>query len=182
MSVSTECCRNLRRVVTLQRAQRELDALAKKADTLSNRMNAVGGAFQNAGRKLSAVGGTMTRRVTLPIVGAGIAAVKTASDFETSFAQIEGLVGVTGDELDVLRDAAVQLGPTFGKSAGEAAEALFFITSAGLRGQDAIDVLESSLKASASGLGDVATIADLTTSVMNAYGSDVMSAARRRTF
>jgi hypothetical protein len=31
----------------LQRAQSELDALAKKADTLSNRMNAVGGAFQN---------------------------------------------------------------------------------------------------------------------------------------
>jgi TP901 family phage tail tape measure protein len=161
----------------IQRAQSELDALAKKADTLSNRMNAVGGAFQNAGKKLSAVGGTMTRRLTLPIVGAGIAAVKTASDFETSFAQIEGLVGVTGDELDVLRDAAVQLGPTFGKSAGEAAEALFFITSAGLRGQDAIDVLDSSLKASASGLGDVATIADLTTSVMNAYGSDVISAA-----
>jgi hypothetical protein len=33
------------------------------------------------------------------------------------------------------------------KSAGEAAEALFFITSAGLRGQEAIDVLERSLMA-----------------------------------
>jgi TP901 family phage tail tape measure protein len=162
----------------LQRAQRELDALAKQADTLSNRMNAVGGAFQNAGRQVSAVGSTMTRRITLPIIGVGVAALRTASDFETSFAQIEGLVGVTGDELDVLRDAARELGPTFGKSAGEAAEALFFITSAGLRGQDAIDVLDSSLKASASGLGDVATIADLTTSVMNAYGSDVVSASQ----
>jgi TP901 family phage tail tape measure protein len=162
----------------LQRAQRELDALARQADTLSNRMNAVGGAFQSAGRQISAVGSTMTRRVTLPIVGAGVAAVKTAMDFETSFAQIEGLVGVTGDELDVLRQAAVELGPAFGKSAGEAGEALFFITSAGLRGQEAIDVLESSLKASASGLGDVATIADLATSVMNAYGSETVSASQ----
>jgi TP901 family phage tail tape measure protein len=162
----------------LQRAQRELDALARQADTLSNRMNAVGGAFQSAGRQISAVGSTMTRRVTLPIVGAGVAAVKTAMDFETSFAQIEGLVGVTGDELDVLRQAAVELGPAFGKSAGEAGQALFFITSAGLRGQEAIDVLESSLKASASGLGDVATIADLATSVMNAYGSETVSASQ----
>jgi TP901 family phage tail tape measure protein len=162
----------------LQRAQRELDALAKQADTLSNRMNAVGGAFQSAGRQISAVGSTMTRRVTLPIVGAGVAAVKTAMDFETSFAQIEGLVGVTGDELDVLRQAAVELGPAFGKSAGEAGQALFFITSAGLRGQEAIDVLQSSLKASASGLGDVATIADLATSVMNAYGSETVSASQ----
>jgi TP901 family phage tail tape measure protein len=162
----------------IQRAQRELDALARQADTLSNRMNAVGGAFQSAGRQISAVGSTMTRRVTLPIVGAGVAAVKTAMDFETSFAQIEGLVGVTGDELDVLRQAAQELGPAFGKSAGEAGQALFFITSAGLRGQEAIDVLESSLKASASGLGDVATIADLATSVMNAYGSETVSASQ----
>jgi hypothetical protein len=94
----------------LQRAQRELDALARQADTLSNRMNAVGGAFQSAGRQISAVGSTMTRRVTLPIVGAGVAAVKTAMDFETSFAQIEGLVGVTGDELDVLRQAGGGVG------------------------------------------------------------------------
>jgi TP901 family phage tail tape measure protein len=39
-------------------------------------------------------------------------------------------------------------------------------------------VLESSLKASASGLGDVATIADLATSVMNAYGSETVSASQ----
>ena len=162
----------------LQRAQKELDALKRQADTLGARMNALGGQFQTAGRSISRVGSTMTRSVTLPIVGAGVAAVRTASDFETSFAQIEGLVGVTGDELEALRDAAINLGPTFGKSAGEAAEAMFFITSAGLRGQEAVEALESALKASASGLGDVATIADLTTSVMNAYGSDTMDAAK----
>jgi TP901 family phage tail tape measure protein len=162
----------------LQRAQNELDALKRQTDTLSTRMAALGGQFQTAGRSISRVGSSMTRSVTLPIVGAGVAAVRTAQDFETSFAQIEGLVGVTGDDLDRLRDAAVELGPAFGASAGEAAEALFFITSAGLRGTDAIEALESSLKASASGLGDVSTIADLTTSVMNAYGSDTMDAAR----
>jgi len=162
----------------LDRAQKELDALKRQADTLSTRMAALGGQFQTAGRSISRVGSTMTRSVTLPIVGAGVAAVRTASDFETSFAQIEGLVGVTGDELEALRDAAINLGPTFGKSAGEAAEAMFFITSAGLRGTDAVDALESALKASASGLGDVSTIADLTTSVMNAYGSDTMDAAQ----
>jgi TP901 family phage tail tape measure protein len=162
----------------LQRAQKELDALKRQADTLGARMNALGGQFQTAGRSISRVGSTMTRSVTLPIVGAGVAAVRTASDFETSFAQIEGLVGVTGDELEALRDAAINLGPTFGKSAGEAAEAMFFITSAGLRGEEAVEALESALKASASGLGDVATIADLTTSVMNAYGSDTMDAAK----
>jgi TP901 family phage tail tape measure protein len=162
----------------LARAQRELDGLKKQTETLSARMSALGGQFQTAGQSISRVGSTMTRSVTLPIVGAGIAAVKTASDFETSFAQIEGLVGVTGDDLQALKDAALELGPSFGKGAGEAAEAMFFITSAGLRGTDAVDALEQSLKASAAGLGDVATIADLTTSVMNAYGSDTMDASK----
>ena len=162
----------------LDRAQKELDALKKNADTLGNRMNKMGDQFQDAGRRVSAVGGTMTRRLTLPLVGVGVAAGKTAADFESSFAQIEGLVGVTGDDLDVLREAARNLGPQFGRSAGEAAEAMFFITSAGLRGADAVETLEASMKASASGLGDVATIADLATSVMNAYGSDVVDSAQ----
>ena len=161
----------------LQRAQRELDALRKQADTLANRMNRVGDRFQNVGKTMATTGATLTRRVTLPIVAFGGAAVKTASEFESSFAQIEGLVGVTGDDLEHLRKAALELGPTFGKSAGEAAEAMFFITSAGLRGTEAIEALEMSLKASASGLGDTATVADLATSVINAYGSDTMDAA-----
>jgi TP901 family phage tail tape measure protein len=161
----------------LERAQRELDALKRQTETLSTRMSALGDGFQNAGRQMSAVGGRMTRSITAPLVGIGVAGVKLASDFETSFAQIEGLVGVSGAELDELRTAALNLGPAFGAGANEAAEAMFYITSAGLRGTDAIEVLEASLKGAAVGLGDASTIADLATSAMNAYGSDVLSAA-----
>jgi len=161
----------------LERAQRELDALKRQTETLSTRMNALGDGFQNAGRQMSAVGGKMTRSITMPLVGIGVAGVKLASDFESSFAQIEGLVGVTGSELDDLRNAALNLGPAFGAGANEAGEAMFYITSAGLRGSDAIEVLEASLKGAAVGLGDASTIADLATSAMNAYGSDVLSAA-----
>jgi TP901 family phage tail tape measure protein len=40
-----------------------------------------------------------------------------------------------------------------------------------------MDTLEASLKASAVGLGETSTIADLATSAMNAYGSDTLSAS-----
>jgi TP901 family phage tail tape measure protein len=162
----------------LKRAQAELDALKKQADTLGNRMNRMGDQFKDVGARVASVGSNMTRRVTLPLVGIGVAAARSASDFESSFAQIEGLVGVTGDDLERLKDAARELGPQFGASAGEAAEAMFFITSAGLRGAEAIETLESSLKAAASGLGDVATVADLATSVTNAYGSEIIDSAK----
>jgi TP901 family phage tail tape measure protein len=104
------------------------------------------------------------------IAAVGVASVREAAQFETSFAKIQGLVGVTADEIGELEDAARRLGPSFGISANEAAEALFFITSAGLRGESAIEVLEASLKGAAIGLGETKVIADLATSAVNAYG------------
>jgi len=162
----------------LRTARRELDALARQAETTSGRMRRLGDSMQTAGRRMSGAGRTMTRSITAPLAAIGGIAVKSAADFETSFAKIRGLVGVSAEEIGVLEEAASRLGPQFGKSSNEAAEALFFITSAGLRGKDAIEALEVSLQASAVGLGEVATIADLTTSIMNAYGSETVDAAK----
>ena len=112
------------------------------------------------------------------ISAVAVASVREAAQFETSFAKIQGLVGVTADEIGVLEDAARRLGPQFGKSGNEAAEALFFITSAGLRGAAATEVLEASLKGAAIGLGDTKTIADLATSAVNAYGEAQLGGAK----
>jgi len=111
------------------------------------------------------------------IAAVGVASVREAAQFETSFAKIQGLVGVTADEIGELEDAAKRLGPQFGISANEAADALFFITSAGLRGAGATEVLEASLKGAAIGLGDTKTIADLATSAVNAYGEAQLGGA-----
>jgi TP901 family phage tail tape measure protein len=129
-------------------------------------LNQASSALSNFG----ALAGRIGLAVAAAFAGMVAGGVKMAADFETEFAKIEGLVGVTGRELDELREAAKRLGPQFGKSGKEAAEALFFITSAGLRGSAAINVLEASLKGAAIGLGDTKVIADLATSAVNAYG------------
>lgn len=128
------------------------------------------------GKSATQVGKTLSTRLTLPLVAAGAAAIKTAADFEKSMASIVGLVGVAADEVKAMESSVRDMAKTFGSSASEAGKALFFITSAGLRGADATDTLEASLKAAAVGLGDVSTIADLATSALNAYGSDTLSA------
>ena len=112
------------------------------------------------------------------ITAVGVASVREAAQFETSFSKIQGLVGVTADEIGALEDAAKKLGPSVGVSANEAADALFFITSAGLRGAAATEVLEASLKGAAIGLGDTKTIADLATSAVNAYGESNLGGAQ----
>jgi TP901 family phage tail tape measure protein len=130
------------------------------------------------GDNATKVGRSLTTKVTLPMVGLGAAAVKTAVNFETSMTKITALVGVAKDEVDTMSVAVRGMATQFGKSANEAADALFYITSAGLRGATATDTLAASLKASAIGLGDTATIADLATSALNAYGADVLSATQ----
>ncbi|MGA1036661.1 MAG: phage tail tape measure protein [Ilumatobacteraceae bacterium] len=143
--------------------RRDLDRASKNLESFS--------------KKATQVGRTLTTRVTLPLVGVGVGAVKVAADFEKSMSKITALVGVAADEVASMEGQVRSMATTFGKSATEAADALFYITSAGLRGSTATDTLAASLKASAIGLGDTATIADLATSALNAYGADVISAS-----
>lgn len=138
--------------------------------SLSTRMRRVGDSMTHTGRRL-------TTAVTLPILAAGAASVKMATDFDREMGKIGGLVGVSQKQLGEWSGQVVDMATQFGKSGNEAAEALFFITSAGLEGSDAMDALEVSLKASAVGLGETKVVADLVTSSMNAYKGEGLTAA-----
>lgn len=111
------------------------------------------------------------------IAAVGVASVREASQFESSIAKVEGLVGVAGAELEQMAEAARRLGMETGKGAQEASDALFVIASSGLRGADAIEALELSLKASTAGLGETEDIARAVSGALNAYGTDIIDAA-----
>ena len=143
---------------------------------LKNALSSASSKLQSFGSKMQSVGKSMSTRLTVPLVAAGAAATKMAFDFDKSMSQIESLVGIAGDKVKEMGEAAKKMAVDTGRSANEAAEALFFITSAGLRGSDATDTLSASLKAAAVGLGETKTIADLATSAMNAYGVENLNA------
>jgi TP901 family phage tail tape measure protein len=115
------------------------------------------------------------RAAAAAVAAVGVASVREAAQFETTFSKIQGLVGLTAGEIEDLQAAARKLGPQFGKSGNEAADALFFITSSGLRGAEAVGVLEASLKGAAIGLGDINSLANAATAAMNTYGPSVLS-------
>ena len=119
----------------------------------------------------------VARVAAAAIAGVGVASVREASKFESAIAKVEGLVGVTGQELDDMAAAARRFGIETGKGGQEAAEALFVIASSGLRGADAMEALELSLKASTAGLGETEAIARAVSGALNAYGTDVIDAA-----
>ena len=130
--------------------------------------------FQNS---LKGVAGTIKVALSAAMTAAAVSSVRMAKTWDKSLTQIVALVGVSKKEVAEMGEAARNMAVRTGKSSNEAAEALFFITSAGLRGADAMAVLDASLKASAVGLGETKTIADLATSALNAYKGSGMTAS-----
>lgn len=118
---------------------------------------AVAGAFMNAGKQ----------------------AVYLSRQFELSFSRIKGLVGIGNDALESMRKQVLKLGGETTRAPLELAEALYFITSAGIKdSRIAMEVLESAAKAAASGMGETNVVADAVTSTLNAYGTANYSAAK----
>ena len=130
------------------------------------------------GESMTKVGRKMAMFVTLPILAAGTASTKMQMEFEASMTKITSLVGISRDQMQKWSKEVIKMAPALGKSPAELADALFFITSAGIKGADAMKVLTSSAKASSVGLGETKIVADLVTSAMNAYGKENLSAAK----
>jgi TP901 family phage tail tape measure protein len=165
----------------MARATRKVEvAIVGDATSMVNAFGKAGVAatgFQKTAARMQTVGRKMTMGLTLPIVGIGAAAFKMSSDFETSMSKITGLVGISEQEVRGMGKGVLELSKTTGKSATELSEGLFVITSAGLRGKDAMDALGAAGKASAAGLGEVSDIGRAVSGAMNAYGSATLSAA-----
>jgi TP901 family phage tail tape measure protein len=164
------------------RLQAEVDQYRRDMQSAGQTTQETGQQFGNTSRASDMLGQAVRRAA--PIVGAaGLgrylrSSVEGAIELESSLTQMQSLVGLTADEVANLSDGFQDLSRSTGVSSQELADASFFISSAGLRGEAALDALEVSARATAVGLGETRTVADLLTSAMNAYGAENLSAAR----
>lgn len=82
----------------LERLNGRINQQTDRWQVLQRSVSQAGERLQNAGRQMASIGKTMTMSVTAPIVGAGVAAVKTAIDFESAFAGVRKTVNATEEE------------------------------------------------------------------------------------
>lgn len=150
----------------------ELAILLTAEDRASGKLRGIGGQAESMGRII----GQASKIASAAMIGLGTASFKTAMDFEASMSQIVGLVGVSREQVASWKEDLLKLGPQVAKSPQELAEALYFVTSAGFQGQQALDVLTTSARAAAAGLGETKIVADALTSAINAYGIENLNA------
>ena len=154
----------------LAKAQREIAKMQAQTKTFSDKFAAMGKSIQNVGQSVSKAGGTLTKSVTLPIVGIGAAAVATAAEFEKSMNRVRAVSGATGDDFDALRDQAAELGRTTAFTAGQAAEGMSFLAMAGFKTTDILESMPGVLQLAAAGQMDLAEAADIASNVLTGYG------------
>ncbi len=153
-------------------------------DKINKSVTAAAGSSENYGKALTGLGSQMrTAGTTASLLGTalaapGVAAVKLALDFNTSITRLSTLSGVAQGDLGTLREGINAISSTSGRGPQELANALLAITSTGLRGAEALDVLNASAKASSLGLGDAETVGRLLTGTLQAYQKTGLTAAR----
>lgn len=115
-------------------------------------------------------GATLSAAVTLPLVAAGTAAVKTFTGFDDAMRQVRATMNATEEETAALTESAKRMGAETRYSASEAAGALNYLALAGYDAEQAIAALPAVLNLAQAGGLDLAYASDLATDSMSALG------------
>lgn len=152
-----------------QNATQQTEQVVQNTKTLSQTLDETGEKFKNVGDKLQSVGGTLTKTITTPIVGAGTASAKLATDFETAMAKVSTIAD-DSVPIEDMRKQILQLSNDTGIAASDIAEDVYSAISAGQETGDAIAFVAKSAKLAKSGFAESAESMDLMTTILNAYG------------
>lgn len=136
------------------------------------------GGFEKLGKGFESAGKSLTLGVTTPIVGAGAAAVKFASDMETSMAKVGTIADTTQVPIEDLKKSIVTMSNESGESTAILTEGLYDALSSGVQTKDAMTFLGVAVKDAKGGFTDTATAVDGLTSVLNGYGLQATDATK----
>ena len=166
-------------------------ALARQAKQITR----AGKEIQGVGKSISNTGSSLAKSVTVPIASIGVAAVKTAADFEAGMSKVASISGDTGnatksmvalaDEMglsyqksadgsvkamDILSAKALQMGAKTKFSATEATDAISYMAMAGWETQQMMEGIEGIMYLAGATGEDLAQTSDIVTDALTAFG------------
>ena len=130
----------------------------------------VGQSMKKAGAGFKNVGKTLSTRLTLPLAAMGAIAVKVGADFEQAMMNAASVSGATADEIKQMEETARKMGATTVFSAKEAADAMYYMASAGWKANDMSKALKPTLDLAAATQSDLAFTTNTVVSALNQFG------------
>lgn len=123
-----------------------------------------------AGDMVSSVGSTLTKTVTAPLAGIGVASLKTAADFEQGMKEVQAISGASGDDLIRLSDKAKEMGAKTKFSATESAEAFKYMAMAGWDTEKMLNGIEGIMNLAAASGENLGSVSDIVTDALTGFG------------
>jgi TP901 family phage tail tape measure protein len=147
-----------------------MDSAIGKIQRQSSEMMKAGRQISRFGNNIENAGKKYTATITTPIVGAGIAAVSTAANFEKGMSKVQSISGATGDDMDALTKKAQEMGAKTKFSASESADAFSYMAMAGWNAGQMMDGIEGVMYLAGATGEDLATTSDIVTDALTAFG------------
>lgn len=144
-------------------AANDLKVFMSDSATASQKINGLSSA-------MGTVGSTLTKGVTVPLVGIGVAALNVSKNFEQGMSNVKAISGATGDEFEALRDKAIELGGSTVYSATEVADAMTEMAKAGWSSQDIMDGMSGVLDAAAASGENLASVSTIVADAITGFG------------
>ena len=149
----------------------DISSLSKGLQDAQKKIQKVSASFTKAGTKLTA-------SITAPLLALGGAAVNVSQQFEQSMANAASVAGATGDDFARMTALAREMGSKTVFSASQAADALYYMASAGYKVDQMADSIQATLNLASATQSDLAFTTDTVISTLNQFGLEANQAER----
>lgn len=164
--------------------QQSFDGISAKVKSATADLEKSGQKIEKFGRQITSVGSQLSRTISLPIIGVGVAATKMATDLNSSLANVSALLtDLSGRDLEQtvngMKSKVQALAVDMGKSTTDISGGLYeVISSLGLT-NDTFGQVAISAKAGAAGLATTQQAFSFLSAVTKTYG-DTSEAAFKK--
>ena len=156
-----------------------LNNLTRKIEASNRTIRRMGNDITRSSKMMANFGASLTKKVSAPIVGIGVASAKAASDFEKHFAKLSTIADTskkTGVPINALKRQLRGLSEETGQSQSDLAEATYSAISAGRSTKEAVAFVKQAGVLAKGGFTDMNTSVDTLTTIMNSYGKSAGTA------
>lgn len=148
----------------------DLKVFQQKTATSRDKLMAFSSAATSTGRSL-------TKGLTAPLAGIGVASVAVAAGFDKGMSQVKAISGATGKEFGQLREKAIEMGAKTKFSASESAEAFKYMGMAGWKTADMLQGIDGVMNLAAASGEELGTVSDIVTDSLTAFGLSAKDSA-----
>jgi TP901 family phage tail tape measure protein len=154
-----------------------IGGFSQSMNEVDNRLSGISSGLTNMGNRMLSAGAQLGLLAT-PLYAIGAGGIRAASGFEDVINQVAVFGGLAGDELETVRQAALQMGADTAFSASDAAGALLELVKAGQTVDEAMASVTSTLDLAAVGEMGMAEAAGILSSGLAAFGLEANQASR----